>query len=271
MSSIRSKNHGVATGPQLYLKDIKDDSLLTAAEERELADAIARGDKEARQRMIEANLRLVVRIARDYVGHGISLDDLIGEGNLGLIRATQAFDPRFGTRFSTYASHWIKQAIRLAMISSTATIRLPAYMATLLTSWRRAERALHRDLGRMPGLDEVALSLGLTEAQKAMVSHAHQAARLGLESTYGWGAGAGILAGVADRHSAEEPVEAEDEWAVAQRRLERLEGSEFTVVALRFGLEGEALSIEEISRRLGMTRRRVRQVVRRALDKLRYV
>ena len=101
--------------------------------------------------MIRANLRLVVKIARDYAGRGMSLDDLIGEGNLGLIRAAEDFDPRFGTRFSTYASYWIKQAIRHALTNTTATIRLPAHMVTLLSKWRKAERSLTRELG--PGAD----------------------------------------------------------------------------------------------------------------------
>ena len=133
MSGIQARDCGVATGIQIYLQEIKDDALLSASEERELAGAIARGDEAARRRMIEANLRLVVKIARDYVGRGIALDDLIGEGNLRLIRATKEFDPRFGTRFSTYASYWIMQAIRHALINTTATIRLPVHMVGLLT------------------------------------------------------------------------------------------------------------------------------------------
>src|SRR5213592_2924713 len=119
--------------------------------------------------MIRANLRLVVKIARDYVGRGIVLDDLIGEGNLGLIRAAEEFDPRFVTRFSTYASYWIKQAIRHALINTTATIRLPAHMVGLLTKWRRAERALRRELGRDPIDDEIAARLGLSAMQRMLV------------------------------------------------------------------------------------------------------
>jgi RNA polymerase primary sigma factor len=105
------KNGGAASCLQVYLKEIRDESLLTASEECSLAEAIGRGDKDARTRMIQANLRLVVKIAREYVGRGIILEDLIGEGNLGLIRATEEFEPRFGTRFSTYAGYWIKQSI----------------------------------------------------------------------------------------------------------------------------------------------------------------
>ena len=117
---------GHASCLQVYFREVKDESLLTAAEECALAEAIAEGDDDARSRMIQANLRLVIKIARDYVGRGLVLEDLIGEGNLGLIRATKEFDPRFGTRFSTYASFWIKQSIRYALINTTSTIRLPA-------------------------------------------------------------------------------------------------------------------------------------------------
>src|SRR3954471_12590857 len=117
MTCFQAKDCDVHNTLNLYLREIKDGPLLSAVEERELAEAIAQGDRDARTRMIQCNLRLVVKIARDYVGRGMVLDDLIGEGNLGLIRATEDFDPRFGTRFSTYASYWIKQAIRYALIN----------------------------------------------------------------------------------------------------------------------------------------------------------
>ena len=161
--------------------------MLTAAEECTLAEAIARGDKDARSRMIQANLRLVVKIARDYVGRGMILEDLIGEGNLGLIRAAEEFQPRFGTRFSTYAAYWIKQSIRHALINTTSTIRLPAHMVGLLTKWRRSERALCRELGRTPSFNEVASHLGLSETQKFLVAKALQARQLKLESTIAFG------------------------------------------------------------------------------------
>jgi RNA polymerase primary sigma factor len=270
MSGTRAKDHGVAMGLQIYLQDIKDDALLTAAEERELAAAIASGDADARKRMIEANLRLVVRIARDYVGRGIPMDDLIGEGNLGLIRAAQEFDPRFGTRFSTYASYWIKQAIRHALINTTTTIRLPAHMVGLLTRWRRAERSLGRELRRAPTFEEVASYLGLSETQKTLVARAHQARQLKLESG---------LAGEANRWSPEEAIdrseapgsamEAEDERAELFSRLDRLDDRERTIVSLRYGLEGSVpMTLKEIGRRLGVTREWVRKIELRAIGKL---
>ena len=141
MNGSEARECHVSNPLQTYFRDINQSGLLSAVEERVLADAIARGDRDARSRMIQANLRLVVKIAREYLGRGMVLDDLIGEGNVGLIRAAEDYDPRFGTRFSTYASYWIKQAIRHALINTTATIRLPAHMIGLLTRWRRAERA----------------------------------------------------------------------------------------------------------------------------------
>src|SRR5262249_40556078 len=137
---VRTRTAGRPTSDALgcYLREIQSDALLTADEERELAEAIARGDRDARARLIRANLRLVVKIARDYDGRGLSMDDLVGEGNLGLIRAAEQFDPRYGTRFSTYAAYWIKQSIRHALINTTAMIRLPAHMVVLLTKWHRA-------------------------------------------------------------------------------------------------------------------------------------
>src|SRR5689334_5271355 len=182
MTGTKAKECGVSNYLQTYFRDINDVSLLSAAEERDLAEVIARGDSEARSRMIQANLRLVVRIARDYLGRGMMLEDLIGEGNLGLIRAAEDFDPRFGTRFSTYASYWIKQAIRHALINTTTTIRLPAHMVGLMTRWRRAERSLCRELRRAPTFEEVADLLGLSETQKTLVARAQRARQLKLES-----------------------------------------------------------------------------------------
>ncbi len=270
MSGTRARDHGVATSLQIYLQEIKDDALLTAAEERELAAAIAQGDEGARRRMIEANLRLVVRIARDYVGRGIPMDDLIGEGNLGLIRAAKEFDPRFGTRFSTYASYWIKQAIRHALINTTTTIRLPAHMVGLLTRWRRAERSLGRELRRPATFEEVASFLELSETQKTLVARAHRARQLKLESG---------LAGEANRWSPEEAIdrgeapesamEARDEREHLLGRLDLLDDRERTILALRYGLEGASpMTLKEIGRRLGVTREWVRKIELRAIRKL---
>src|SRR5205823_11037426 len=135
---------------QIYLQDINETPLLSADEERELAERVAAGDPYAREHMVKANLRLVVNISRGYLGKGLVLEDLIEEGNLGLMRAVEGFDGMMETRFSTYASYWIKQSIRRAVMNQGKPIRLPAYMVTLLTKWKRATTVLTDRLGRAP-------------------------------------------------------------------------------------------------------------------------
>jgi RNA polymerase primary sigma factor len=220
--------------------------------------------------MIQANLRLVIKIARDYVGRGIVLDDLIGEGNLGLIRAAQEFDPRFGTRFSTYASYWIKQAIRHALINTTSTIRLPAHMVGLLTKWRRAERALLRESGHAPTFDQIATFLHLSEAQKSLVAKARQARQLKLASGMATEDGQWLHDETIDEHETPESLlEAGDERDILLRRMDRLDARERTILALRYGLEGEVpLTLKEIGRRMGVTREWVRKIELRAVRKL---
>jgi RNA polymerase primary sigma factor len=270
MSCIRAKECGVPQHLQGYFHDISRVSLLSATEEHELAEAIARGDRDARTRMIQANLRLVVKIAREYAGRGLVLDDLIGEGNLGLIRAAEDYDPRFGTRFSTYASYWIKQAIRHALINTTATIRLPAHMHGLLSKWRRAERVLRRERGTSPNFEEVASYLGLTEAQKGMVARAHRAAQLKLESSLGDQDGSWSPEESMDLStSPEAALETRDEKAEILRRMDRLDDRERLVVTLRYGLEGEQpLTLKEIGLRIGITREWVRKLELKAVAKL---
>jgi RNA polymerase primary sigma factor len=211
-----------------------------------------------------------VKIARDYAGRGMVLDDLIGEGNLGLIRAAEEFDPRFGTRFSTYASYWIKQAIRHALINTTATIRLPAHMYGLLTKWRRAERLLCRERGSVPSFEEVASQLGLTETQKVMVVRARRATQLKLESSLGdqdgsWSPDESMDSAT----SPEAALEIRDEKAEILRRMDRLDDRERMVLTLRYGLAGEPpLTLKEIGFRLGITREWVRKIELKAVAKL---
>jgi RNA polymerase primary sigma factor len=270
MSDTRMKIKDVPNSLQTYLREIKDESLLTAAEECTLAGAIASGDIDARTRMIQANLRLVVKIALDYTGRGMVLEDLIGEGNLGLIRAAEEFEPRFGTRFSTYASYWIKQAIRHALINTTSTIRLPAHMVGLLTKWRRAERSLYREWGRVPSFEELATFLGLSETQKSLVAKAHRARHLKLGSNVGSGTEHWTPEELGNRYEpVESLMEAEEDREMLLHRLERLDHRERTVLALRYGLEGELpLTLKEIGRRLGVTREWVRKIEIRAVSRL---
>jgi len=269
MNFPQAKDSGDSGTLGTYLREIRDDALLSAAEERALAEAIARGDDAARARMIQANLRLVVKIAREYVGRGMALDDLIGEGNLGLIRATKEYDPRFGTRFSTYASYWIKQSIRHALINTTATIRLPAHMVGLLTKWRRAERALTREFGYPPTPDQVAVSLGLSDSQRALMEKARRARQLRLESGGGDDRSWSPDDSAADREAPDALLEADDERQNLLRKLDRLDARERAILSLRFGLEGEVpLTLKEIGRRLGVTREWVRKIEIRAVRKL---
>ncbi|MCA9237625.1 MAG: sigma-70 family RNA polymerase sigma factor, partial [Planctomycetales bacterium] len=160
-SKRRRTSSAVQTPLETYLREINETALLTAADERELATRIGEGDLAARDRMVRANLRLVVNIARGYAGKGLALQDLIEEGNLGLLRAVEGFDPAMGTRFSTYASYWIKQSIKRALINTGKTIRIPAYMVELLSKWRRANARLTEELDRTPTPEEIARVLGL--------------------------------------------------------------------------------------------------------------
>ncbi|MCA9033135.1 MAG: sigma-70 family RNA polymerase sigma factor, partial [Planctomycetaceae bacterium] len=159
---------------ETYLKEINATSLLSADQEKSLARRIAVGDMAARDQMVRANLRLVVNIARGYGNKGLPLQDLIEEGNLGLLRAVEGFDPDMDTRFSTYASYWIKQSIKRALINSAKTIRIPAYMVELLSKWRRATAKLQDDLGRSPSAEEVARELELPPKKLKIVKKAIQ-------------------------------------------------------------------------------------------------
>src|SRR5205807_8381054 len=151
----RPRSESVQSPLETYLREINETALLNADQEKQLAYRIEEGDSAARDHLVRANLRLVVNIARGYSGKGLGLQDLIEEGNLGLLRAVEGFDPGMGTRFSTYASYWIKQSIKRALINSAKTIRIPAYMVELLSKWRRASARLTEELGRTPTPEEV--------------------------------------------------------------------------------------------------------------------
>ena len=271
MTCSRAQSRDGSIALDMYLSEIScDGPLLTAVEECQLSAQIHAGDKDARARMIQSNLRLVIKIARDYLGRGLALDDLVGEGNLGLIRAAEDYNSAFGTRFSTYASYWIKQAIRHALTNTTAVIRLPAHTVGLVTKWRRGERALARELGYAPNHDQISISLGLTDAQRALVEQALRVSTLRYESassdeSLGWSP-----EDTADERGApEESLELEDQCRDLQKRLERLDVRERTIVSLRYGLEGVSpLTLKEVGRRLGVTREWVRKIEVRAVRKL---
>src|SRR5260221_5841887 len=168
----RLRKYAVQSPLETYLREINETALLTADEEKDLARRIEVGDSEARDLMVRANLRLVVNIARSYTGKGLALQDLIDEANLGLLRAVEGFDPNMNTRFSTYASYWIKQSIKRALVNTAKTIRIPAYMVELLAKWRRATNKLSDELGRPPTHEEVAKFMGLPRKKLNIIKKA---------------------------------------------------------------------------------------------------
>jgi RNA polymerase primary sigma factor len=256
---------------QIYLQDINDTPLLSADEERALAERIAQGDPEAREHMIKANLRLVVNIARGYLGKGLGLEDLIEEGNLGLLRAVEGFDGTMSTRFSTYASFWIKQSIRRAVMNNGKPIRLPAYMVTLLSKWRRATIVLTERLGRAPTLDEVGSALKLSKKKLGILARAIQVNSLTPHPDASDEDG-GVLDDLLTDERGKAPedlmIEADDLQRIL-RRLDQLEDREATVVRMRFGLSPyQPMTLREVGEQLGLTRERVRQLENHALVQL---
>src|SRR6187397_2175208 len=178
----RLRSELVQSPLETYLREINETALLSADEEKMLGRCIEEGDSEARDRMVRANLRLVVNIARSYTGKGLALQDLIEEGNLGLLRAVEGFDPSMNTRFSTYASYWIKQSIKRALVNTAKTIRIPAYMVELLAKWRRATNKLSDELGRPPTHEEVAKYLGLPKKKLNIIKKAIRVANAGSQA-----------------------------------------------------------------------------------------
>jgi RNA polymerase primary sigma factor len=267
----RPRGPSVQSPLETYLREINETPLLSADEEKELAHRIEAGDNEARDRMVRANLRLVVNIARSYTGKGLGLQDLIEEGNLGLLRAVEGFDPRMNTRFSTYASYWIKQSIKRALVNTAKTIRIPAYMVELLAKWRRATSKLQDELGRPPTHEEVAKSLNLPKKKLAIIKKAirvYNAAPQTDQPEAGWSLDEMVMDGNSKSPDLE-MVEADDLKHVLEL-LDKMDPREATVLRMRFGLvEGEEpKTLKEIGECLGLTRERVRQIESEALSKL---
>ena len=255
---------------ETYLREINETALLTADDEYNLAISIGEGDNEARDRMVRANLRLVVNIARGYTGKGLGLQDLIEEGNLGLLRAVEGFDPAMGTRFSTYASYWIKQSIKRALINTAKTIRIPAYMVELLSKWRRASTRLSDELGRTPTPEEIARVLGLPRKKLPIIKKAIRIYNLTPQTDQadaGWSLGEMIMD---DRvRTPEEELVDNDNLVHVMGQLDVMDPREATVLKMRFGLEGhQPRTLKEIGEALGLTRERVRQIETEALAKL---
>jgi RNA polymerase primary sigma factor len=254
---------------QLFLRETGRHPLLNAAEEVALAKRIERGDAEAKRRMIESNLRLVISIAKRYRNQGLPFLDLIQEGTLGLIRAVEKFDWRRGYKFSTYATWWIRQAVQRGLADKARTIRMPVHIVERLGKMNRAERTLVTRLGREPTLGEIAEQANLTLGQGREVRRATRAC-VSLDQPIGEQEDAVFADLVAnDDPRPEEQVEDTLRHEALAEALARLENRERTVLILRYGIgEGEPKTLGEIGGRLGVSRERVRQIETEALKRL---
>jgi RNA polymerase primary sigma factor len=256
---------------RLYMREIGQVPLLTLKEETALAKKIQRGDAAAREHMIKANLRLVVKIARDYENYGLPLLDLISEGNIGLMKAVERFDPTKGAKLSTYASWWIKQAIKRALADQGKTIRLPVHVVDKLFHIRKVEAQLVEMLGREPTDAEIAEETGLKpervrEYRKASVAPSSLDAQLGDDGT-------NRLADIVPDTNASAPFQQaveESDNEIMREVLQTLSPREQTILQLRFGLNGaNEKTLEEVGQQFGVTRERIRQIQDEALKKLR--
>lgn len=251
-----------------YLREIDKTPLLSRAQERELAENIAAGDVEARDAMVQANLRLVVCLARAYVGKGLSIEDLIAEGNMGLLRAVEGFNPDAETRFSTYAAYWIKQSIRRALNKSGMT-NIPMYMTTLLAKWNRAKFKYQETHGRMPDDETLANQMGLSARQLIAIRRAIKVLESGKSKEPNEGMGLDQISANKAVENHETSISGAEEISRALRLVEGLDERDSTVMRLRFGLDGtQARTLNEIGKHLGLTRERVRQIEKEVLNKL---
>ena len=259
------------TAIKLYLREIGQVKLLTPEQEIELAARIKKGDKRARELMIKANLRLVVKIARDYEGIGLPLLDLISEGNIGLMKAVERFDPAKGGKLSTYGSWWIKQSIKRALANQSKTIRLPVHLVDKISKMRRAAMKLQEILGREPTDEELAHDIGISPARVAQlrtaaIRPASLDAPIGDEESNNY-------AEVVQDENAFSPYEQLEEktvTAMLQEMVETLDPRESMILRYRFGLDGGGeKTLEDVGAKFGVTRERVRQIQNISLRKLR--
>ncbi|MGP8237626.1 MAG: RNA polymerase sigma factor RpoD/SigA [Limisphaerales bacterium] len=259
------------TAIKLYLREIGQVKLLTPQEEIDLAARIKKGDKKAREQMIKANLRLVVKIAHDYENFGLPLLDLINEGNIGLMKAVERFDPAKGGKLSTYGSWWIKQSIKRALANQSKTIRLPVHLVDKIAKMRRTAMKLQEVFGREPTDEELAEEMGMpasrvAQMRAAAIRPASLDAPIGDDESNNF-------AEVVQDENANTPYERLEEKTVTnmlREMVKTLDVREATILQFRFGLDGGSeKTLEEVGERFGVTRERVRQIQNIALNKLR--
>ncbi len=255
---------------EVYLKDISKVPLLTADEEKELAYKIQAGDEKAREAMTVANLRLVVSIAKIYTNRGLMFMDLIEEGNIGLLKAVERFDPKAETRFSTYATWWIKQSIRRAITNTVKTVRIPAYMVEIISQWKNATQTLANDLGRQPSVAEVAKAVDIPAEKVNVIKRVVRAAMnanqpVSLDVAY---QGNDVI----EDQSMQQPEDSffdQYDKDRLQSHLETLTEREANILRMRYGLNsGEPMTLEQIGNTMSLTRERIRQIEEEALKKL---
>ena len=255
----------------IYLKQISEIPLISVEEEIELAKKISKGDDEARKKMITANLRLVVKIAQDYSNIGLSLLDLINEGNIGLMKAVERFDPSKGGKLSTYASWWIKQSIKRALANQSKTIRLPVHMVDRVTQIRRTTQQLSEKLGREPSDEELAEEMKIPVSR---ITHLKSVSKkpASLDSPINDEDGSNLGDLVPDEKSTSplEKLQSKSLVGDVDKVLSTLEPREADIIRLRFGLEGrDPKTLEEVGEQIGITRERVRQLQEQAIRQLR--
>ncbi len=255
------------SGLQLYLREINRAKLLTAEEEIDLSRRLRKGDMRARDEMIRSNLRLVVNIAKNYCNRGLLFLDLIEEGNLGLLRAVEKFDPKVGCRFSTYASWWIRQAIKRSLMNSSKPVEIPAYMVEMISKYRRAVQKLEGEMGRPPTVEEAARELGLPAKKASIVARVAKAFAKPVRHSYDED-GMQLHEMLADDRAKDPAEELMDSHRgeIVANLLGSIDERASKVLRMRFGLDGnEPMTLKEIGEKIGLTRERIRQIERDAL------
>jgi len=258
---------------QLYLRDIGRVKLLSAKEEIELARRICKGDQLAKKRLVQANLRLVVSVAKKYQNRGLPFLDLIQEGNLGLIRASEKFDPERGYKFSTYATWWIRQGITRALADKSRTIRVPVHMVETINNLRKVTRKLSQELGRRPGLEDLAKAMNCSITKVKEVLAANRTP-MSLDTPFGEEEdNSNSLADIVQDESSEPPENCATSVLLAKdisKVLSTLTAREREIIVLRFGLkDGTQRTLEQVGKLVGITRERTRQIEIKALRALR--